>query len=203
MSEKPVLVLGTHNRKKGIELRELLEPHGIRVQTLAEIPESIEVEEDRETFEGNARKKASEQAQHLQRWVLAEDSGLAVDALDGAPGVYSARYSGPEATDEKNNQKLLQELGETPLEQRTAYYVCYAALSDPLGNILATSEGRCHGRILFDHRGTNGFGYDPLFEVVEHGQTFGELSSQIKQQLSHRGQAMREMLPQIVAVLST
>ena len=127
------LVLGTNNRKKGIELAELLAPHGFQVVTLADIPGSIEVEETGETFAANAALKACEQAKHLKRWVLGEDSGLAVDALQGGPGVYSARFSGPQATDESNNRLLLEKLGKTPLEKRTAHYVCHATLSDPTG----------------------------------------------------------------------
>ncbi len=113
------LVLGTHNRKKGLELAELLQPYGFEIVTLADLPNSIEVEETGDTFTANAALKACEQAKHLNRWVLGEDSGLAVDALKGGPGVYSARFSGPAATDESNNQLLLEKLANTPLEKRT------------------------------------------------------------------------------------
>src|SRR4051794_25478264 len=186
------LVLGTHNRKKGIELLELLGPWGFRLITLADVPNSIEVEETGETFAANAALKACEQARHLKRWVLGEDSGLAVDALKGAPGVYSARFSGPNATDERNNQLLLEKLGDLPLERRTAHYVCHATLSDPDGNIRAESEGYCSGRIRHAHAGAGGFGYDPLFEIVEYHRTFGELGPAVKAALSHRARAIRE-----------
>lgn len=195
-----LLVLGSRNRKKLGELAELLEPHGFVLKTLADFPEAIEVEESGQTFAENARLKATVQARHLGQWVLGEDSGLAVDALGSAPGIYSARFSGEDATDEKNNRLLLEKLKDVPLEKRTAHYVCSAALSDPAGNVRATSEGVCRGRILFDPAGSGGFGYDPLFEVVECHRTFGELSPAVKAVLSHRSRAMRAMAPQIASM---
>src|SRR5258708_16859901 len=143
----PTLVLGTRNRKKGDELAELLAPWGFELLTLADLPEAIEIEETGETFAANAALKACGQAKHLGRWVLGEDSGLVVDALGGEPGVYSARYSGPEATDQSNNELLLARLGSTPIERRAAHYVCHAVLSDPAGPIRAESEGEGRGRI--------------------------------------------------------
>jgi XTP/dITP diphosphohydrolase len=189
------LVLGTHNRKKGLELAELLQPHGLEVISLADVPDSIEVAETGETFAANAALKACQQAQHLKRWVLGEDSGLAVDALAGAPGVYSARFSGPQATDESNNQLLLEKLGKTPLEKRNAHYVCHATLSDPTGKIEVEAEGYCHGRIRFERTGSGGFGYDPLFEIIEYHRTFGELGPTVKAALSHRARAIRQLIP--------
>jgi XTP/dITP diphosphohydrolase len=195
-------VLGTNNRKKGIELRELLEPHGFDLCTLADFAEAIEVEESGETFAENAVLKATVQAKHLGNWVLGEDSGLVVDALDGAPGVYSARFSGPDATDELNNQRLLECLADVPPEQRGAHYVCHVVLSDPQGNVRAESEAFCRGRILFDYRGTGGFGYDPLFEIHEYHRTFGQLGSHVKGALSHRSRALRAIIPQLVTLAS-
>jgi XTP/dITP diphosphohydrolase len=189
------LVLGTNNRKKGIELAELLTPWGFELVTLADIPGAIDVEETGDTFAANARLKACQQAKHLGRWVLGEDSGLAVDALKGAPGVYSARFSGEGATDESNNRLLLEKLGNTPLEKRTAHYVCHATLADPAGTVRAESEDACHGRIIFEPRGHGGFGYDPLFEVVEYHRTFGELGPAVKAALSHRARAIRQLIP--------
>src|SRR5437868_3361283 len=151
------LVLGTHNRKRGLELADLLAPEGFELITLADISADIEVEETGETFAENAALKACEQARHLKRWVLGEDSGLAVDALKGAPGVYSARFSGPNATDERNNELLLEKLADLPLEKRTAHYVCHATLSDPDGKIRAESEDCCSGRIRFERAGSGGF----------------------------------------------
>jgi len=140
-----VLVLGSRNRKKLGELAGLLDPHGLVLKTLADFPNAIEVEESGDTFAANARLKATVQAKHLQQWVLGEDSGLSVAALDDAPGVYSARFSGPGATDERNNRLLLERLAGMPLEKRGAHYTCYAALSDPEGNVRAESEASVAG----------------------------------------------------------
>jgi XTP/dITP diphosphohydrolase len=196
------LVIGTHNRKKGEELSELLAPLGFRVVTLDDIPDAIEVVEGGESFAANAVLKASNQAKHLGRWVLADDSGIEVDALGGAPGVYSARYAGPNATDDDNNRRLLADLGNTPQEKRTARYVCHVAIADPTGTIRAESEDVCHGRIRFKPAGTNGFGYDPLFEVIEYHRTFGELGPHVKQALSHRSRALRAIAAKIAAMKS-
>jgi XTP/dITP diphosphohydrolase len=189
--------LGTHNEKKRRELAELLEPLGFQLQTLEQYPDALDVVEDGDSFAANARLKAVEQAKHLGRWVLGEDSGLVVDALGGAPGVYSARFSGPHATDEQNNRRLLEELGKTPLERRTAHYVCHMTLSDPQGQVRAESEESCRGRIRFAPAGSGGFGYDPLFEIPEYHRTFGELGPAVKAALSHRGRAMRRLVPQL------
>lgn len=192
------LVLGTHNIKKARELIELLTPWGFDVRTLAEFPSSLEVEEDGDSFAANARKKAIEQAKHLGYMVLGEDSGLCVDALNGRPGVHSARYSGPKATDASNNAKLLQELGNTPLIKRTAHYVCHIAVADSQGSILAEAVGKCRGGIRFQAAGTNGFGYDPLFEILEYHHTFGELGPMAKACLSHRARAVAQIIPHLV-----
>ncbi len=197
-----MLVLGTRNRKKGEELVDLLAPLGLRLQTLADIPQAINVVEDGDSFAANARLKATRQAVHLGRWVLGEDSGLEVEALKGAPGIFSARYSGPQATDEDNNRQLLAELGKMPLEKRAARYVCHAVISDPQGKVVAESEGYCRGRILFEPRGTGGFGYDPLFEVIEYHRTFGELGPAVKAILSHRSRAIEQLIPRIVELMT-
>jgi XTP/dITP diphosphohydrolase len=193
------LVLGTHNRKKGAELAELLAPRGFSVVTLDDVPDAIEVAEDGDSFAANARLKASQQAVHLGRWVLADDSGLAVDALGGAPGVYSARFAEPNATDDANNLYLLKKLSDTPLEKRTAHYVCHVTVADPTGTIRAESHDICRGRIRFEPAGSNGFGYDPLFEVVEYHRTFGELGPHVKHAISHRSRALRAIVPKLVA----
>jgi XTP/dITP diphosphohydrolase len=197
------LVIGTHNRKKGAELAELLEPLGLSVLTLDAFPNAIEVVEDGDTFAANASLKASQQARHLQRWVLADDSGIEVDALGGAPGVYSARFAGPDATDDDNNRLLLQQLANTPLEKRTARYVCHVTLADPAGAIRAESRDVCGGRIRFEPAGKNGFGYDPLFEVVEYHRTFGELGPHVKRTISHRSRALRAIVPMLMKVVGT
>jgi XTP/dITP diphosphohydrolase len=189
--------MGTRNRKKLGELLHLLTPLGIELRSLDDYPTACEVEETGTTFAENAALKAVVQAQHLGEWVLGEDSGLSVDALGGEPGVYSARFSAPDPTDEKNNSLLLERLRDMPLEQRTAHYTCHATLSDPQGRIVADVEAYCPGRIRFERVGSGGFGYDPLFEVVEYGRTFGELPVEVKAEISHRAQAMRQLIPQL------
>ncbi|HLA85902.1 MAG TPA: RdgB/HAM1 family non-canonical purine NTP pyrophosphatase [Thermoguttaceae bacterium] len=203
MSNEQCLVLGTSNQKKGGELAALFAPLGLVVRTLTDFPEAIEVNETGATFAENAALKASLQAKHLGRWVLGEDSGLAVDALDGAPGVFSARYSGPGATDASNNAHLLTELGSIPLENRQAHYVCHMTLCDPTGQIAAESEDVCRGRIVFEPRGANGFGYDPLFEIVECHRTFGQLSPAVKACLSHRARAARKLVAEVACLLES
>jgi XTP/dITP diphosphohydrolase len=195
------LVIGTRNRKKGAELAELLEPHGFHVVTLDDFPNAIEVVEDGDSFAANAALKATRQARHLARWVLADDSGLEVDALAGAPGIFSARFAGPNATDEMNNAELLSRLGDLPLEQRTARYVCHVTVAEPSGRIRAESHDVCHGRIRFEPAGSNGFGYDPLFEVVEYHRTFGELGPHVKRAISHRSRALRAIVPKLLEIL--
>ena len=193
-----LLVLGTRNRKKGLELVDLLKPWGFECKSLADFPTAIDVEESGSTFAENARLKACQQARHLGQWVLGEDSGLAVDALKGAPGVYSARFSGPGATDESNNRLLIEKLGDLPAEKRTAHYVCHAVLADPAGNVVAEATSECHGRVRSQPAGTSGFGYDPYFEIVEYHRTFAELGDVVKSVLSHRARAVRAMIPQLL-----
>ncbi|MGD0899860.1 MAG: RdgB/HAM1 family non-canonical purine NTP pyrophosphatase [Thermoguttaceae bacterium] len=203
MCDRRLLVLGTANRKKGHELAHLLRPVGLELRTLADFPAPLEVVEDGDTFAANAALKASGQARHLGQWVLADDSGLAVDALDGAPGVLSARYSEPGATDRRNNEKLLAELAGLPPERRWAQFVCHICLSDPTGTIVAESHASCRGRILSSTRGTGGFGYDPLFEIVEYHRSFGELSPRVKSCLSHRARAAVRLIPRLIELVDS
>lgn len=196
------IVLGSRNKKKSLEIAELLAPYDIAVISVSEFPEMGDVVEDKDSFAGNAAKKASETATTIGQWVLAEDSGLCVDVLGGAPGIYSARFSGEGATDERNNEKLMQELDGVPAAKRSAGYVCSAAVSDPAGKIHLAVEGTCRGRIITEPRGTNGFGYDPYFLVPEYHRTFGELGSVVKQQISHRARAFHRLIPQLVRVLA-
>lgn len=198
------LLIGTTNAGKGRELHELLAPHGFEIRTLKDVSNPIEVVEDGDSFAANACKKARELAQHLECWVIADDSGIEVDALDGAPGIYSARYANQEAnqsqdagSDQRNNAKLLDELADVPRARRTANYYCHVAVADPRGEIRAESTGICRGLIRTEPAGTNGFGYDPLFEVVELHRTFGQLGPRIKAALSHRARAMRAIVPQL------
>ncbi|MEL7500526.1 MAG: RdgB/HAM1 family non-canonical purine NTP pyrophosphatase [Planctomycetota bacterium] len=196
------LVLGTHNAKKLREMKLLLAGLPIEISSLSEIPDPIEVEETGSTFQENAELKAREQALHLRQWVLAEDSGLSVDALDGAPGIFSARYSGENATDESNNEKLLVALADIPFEKRTAHYTSHMALADPLGKIHINCEGKCFGIIRTEPAGEEGFGYDPLFELTEYHQTFGELGDSVKSVLSHRARANRLFVPMLKHVMN-
>ncbi|MFO0877198.1 MAG: RdgB/HAM1 family non-canonical purine NTP pyrophosphatase [Gemmataceae bacterium] len=196
-----VLVVGTRNPKKKVELLEILGDLDIELRDLTGFPQAPEVEEDGATFEANAQKKAIVLATALGQWTLGEDSGLVVPALGGAPGVYSARYAGEQGNDEANNEKLLAELAKLPENQREAYYVCTAALADPTGKVHTVVEGRCHGVILRERRGSGGFGYDPLFLIPEYHRTFGELSSTVKHALSHRGRAMLHLRPHLRALL--
>lgn len=195
------LVAGSANRKKALELEGLFSPLGLRVKSLADFSDWPQVPETGSTFAENAALKARRLAQYLGRWVLADDSGLCVDALGGEPGVYSARYSGPQATDAANNRLLLERLAGVPLEQRTARFVCAMALSDPAGQIRATAEAACCGRIALEPRGSGGFGYDPLFEIIEYRRTFGQLSPEVKAILSHRGRAARLILPRVAKAM--
>jgi len=195
------LVFGTGNRKKAAELADLLEACGLELKTLADFSAPLAVDEDGGSFAENAALKATLQAAQLGCWVLGDDSGLAVDALGGAPGIFSARFAGPEATDAENRQKLLQQLAAVEPARRTAQFVCHLALADPSGTLRAESTGRCRGQIRLEASGAGGFGYDPLFEIVEYHRTFGELSPTVKTCLSHRARAMRALLPQIEALI--
>lgn len=199
----PRIVLSSRNKKKIEEIAELMLPHGIELIGVNSFPEVPEVIEDQDSFAGNAAKKATQVALHLGEWAIADDSGICVDALNGAPGIYSARFAespnpGSLEADEANNQKLLSELASVPTEKRGAHYVCAVALSDPDGQIRVAVEGRCSGRILREYHGTNGFGYDPLFLIPEFHKTFGELDSAVKRHISHRAKAFERAIPQIV-----
>src|SRR5438874_4923901 len=198
-----VLVVGTRNPKKREEILEILGDLPIEVRDLTAWPDAPEVVEDGTTFEENARKKAVELARHLKHWVLGEDSGLVVPALNGRPGVYSARYAGKQGDDSANNARLLAELAPLPDDRRAAYYVCSVIVADPRGEVRATAEGRCHGLITREERGTGGFGYDPLFLIPEYHRTFGELSARVKHALSHRGRALARLRPALRRLLGT
>ncbi|MEB3180507.1 MAG: RdgB/HAM1 family non-canonical purine NTP pyrophosphatase [Nostocaceae cyanobacterium] len=155
-------------------------------------PEELEIEETGDTFAANACLKASEVAKATGNWAIADDSGLAVDALDGSPGVYSARYG---KTDLERITRVLNELGNTP--NRQAQFVCVIAIARPDGAIALTAEGICRGEILDAPRGTGGFGYDPVFYVPEKQLTFAQMSPNVKRSISHRGKAFAELIPQL------
>ncbi len=175
----------------------------LAIQTLDQHPALPEVVEDADTFAGNARKKATETAQNLGLWVLADDSGLAVDALKGAPGVYSARYAGEPHDDEANNRKLLEAMADVPDARRTAAFRCHLALADPTGAIRVEAKGMCRGWITRERKGDQGFGYDPLFLILEYHKTFGELSPIVKRHLSHRARAFEQLRPKLIQLIAS
>ena len=187
------VVFASNNAGKIKELQALL-GKGFRVKSAPDFPEIPEVDEDADTFEGNSAKKARTFAKATGLWALADDSGLVVDALDGRPGVYSARYA---PTDPERIEKLLGELKDVPVGKRIARFVCVLCLASPEGEERFT-KGTCEGVIGFERRGTHGFGYDPVF-VLPNGKTMSELTRDEKSALSHRGHAFRAMLPQLIA----
>jgi XTP/dITP diphosphohydrolase len=183
-----MLTLATGNAHKVKELQAML---GIPVRGLGSFPDFPPVVEDGDSFEANAIKKAVALARHAGDWALADDSGLAVDALGGAPGIHSARYAGKHGDDAANNAKLLRELA--PHADRSARFVCVLALSDARGTCL-TYRGECQGRIAREATGAHGFGYDPLFVPEGYGQSFAELGPDIKGKISHRARALAKLL---------
>jgi len=191
------LYLGTNNRKKIVELIQLLEPRGFEIKVPGDFSDVFDVDETGATFLENARLKAISQARHRGMWAIGEDSGLCVPELGGRPGIYSARFSGPEANDQTNNALLLKEMQSIPTGKRRAHYVSTIALSDPAGGIHIETQGECWGRILTELRGSGGFGYDPLFEIVEYHQTFAEMGLGVKRAISHRARALRAFLNQL------
>jgi XTP/dITP diphosphohydrolase len=201
------LVFATRNAGKLIELRQLLA--GVAVlgidEAAARIGRAIpEVDEDADTFVGNATKKAREVSAATGLPALADDSGIEVDALGGAPGVWSARYAGPGAGDAANNTKLIAALTGIPAARRTARFRAVLALADvagPLGDAVITAAGACDGVVLDAPRGAGGFGYDPLFLIPELGQTFAELDVTTRSDWSHRARAMQAIRPQLLAYL--
>ncbi len=194
--ERIEIVIGSRNPGKLVEIEAILQNFPVKLRSLAEFPDAPEVEETGTTFQENAEKKALELAAHLARKVLADDSGLEVDALDGAPGIYSARYAGEHGNNEANNRKLLKNLEGLPLEQRTARFRCVIALAEP-GRVLLTADGACEGQIAFSPRGTNGFGYDPVFLYPPDNMTFGELNESLKNKVSHRANALHQLREQL------
>ncbi len=193
-TERPIeeILLATRNPDKVRELTALLGDLEIRIRTLAEFPAAPDVEEDGTTCEANALKKAGETASATGIPSVADDTGLEVDALDGRPGVFAARYAGDGATYEDNCRKLLRELDGVPLERRTARFVTVAALALPGGHT-QVATGTLVGVIAEECSGSQGFGYDPVFFVQELGRTLAELTAEEKNRISHRAKAFRSM----------
>ena len=188
------LLVATGNPGKLKEIRRLLEDSPIDVVGLDAYPDLPEVVEDGDTFEANARKKALEMAAATGCLTLADDSGLVVDFLDGAPGVISARYAGEDGDDEANNRKLMLQMQDVPDDKRQAAFHCVMALAEPDGRC-RTFDGIITGLLLREPRGEGGFGYDPYFLVPEYGKTTAELPLDIKNRISHRGNALRKVMP--------
>lgn len=196
------LVCATRNRGKVTELRQLVPAEGLELLTLDDLPGAPEVVEDRDTFAGNAAKKATEIMAATGLPALADDSGLEVDALNGAPGVHSARYAGDQATDMDRIVLLLKNLEGIPPERRTARFRCAVAFVHPdEPQHVELFEGACEGRILEQVQGTGGFGYDPVFYVEHLGQTFAQIPAEQKNRISHRGLAMARMADHLRTLL--
>lgn len=213
-------VLASNNKKKIIELRDLMKDfENFKVMSLQDISFTGDIVEDGTSFEENSLIKASTPAK-LGYIGIADDSGISVDALGGRPGIYSARYSGENATDEKNREKMFEEMKDIPEEDRTARYVCVVSMVLPENSEYVIPEeyrisealaervgikpeqamlirGECEGYILREERGNGGFGYDPMFWFPEFGSTFAEVSAEMKASVSHRGKAMREFMNRI------
>jgi XTP/dITP diphosphohydrolase len=186
------IILATRSKGKIAEFSELLAPYNIEILTSYDLGEPFDIVEDEDTFRGNARLKATIYMEATNMAALADDSGLVVEALDGDPGVHSARFAFDGASDEENNQYLLEKLKDVPYEKRTAKFISAIALVFP-NNSVQIVEGHCDGVILSEPRGDNGFGYDPLFFVPEAGKTYAEMSPHEKNIYSHRAKAMQKL----------
>ncbi len=192
-------ILATNNMKKLAEMQRILSPLGINVVTAKMLGTTLEeVEEDGKTFEDNAKLKAVAACKQMNMPAIADDSGLCVDYLDGAPGIFSARFAGEHGNDEKNNDLLLEKLDGVALEKRGAHYVCAICCEFPDGKEIIV-RGECHGVIGFERDGNEGFGYDPLFLV--DGKSFGRYTAEEKDKISHRGNALRLLTKELEKVI--
>lgn len=189
------LLIATRNRGKVLEVESLLGTFPLRLRSLRDFPATEDVEETGSTFEENGALKAQAYAAQTGYSTLADDSGLEVEALGGAPGVFSARYGGPEASDAERIERLLGALSRSGDANRRARFVCVIAIADSRANLLELFTGTCEGCIAHEPRGSGGFGYDPVFVPDGYQQTFGELPSEIKQRISHRARALKAALP--------
>lgn len=192
-------ILATNNMKKLAEMQRILSPLGINVVTAKMLGKQLEdVEEDGKTFEDNAKLKARAACKEMNMPAIADDSGLCVDYLDGAPGIFSARFAGEHGNDEKNNDLLLEKLDGVPLEKRTGHYVCAICCTFPDGREIVV-RGECNGVIGFERDGHEGFGYDPLFLV--DGKAFGRYTAEEKDKISHRGNALRLLTKELEKII--
>ena len=205
MNSKKYILMATRNKGKAEELAALLQDLPVQILTLQDFPDLAEVEETGLTFAENAALKADFAAKETGLITLSDDSGLEVDALNGEPGVFSARFAGEPSDDQQNNLKLLEVLKGLPLEQRTARFVSVISLVNPISSEkreISYSRGICEGLILEELRGDGGFGYDPLFFVPSLQKTFAQLTLEEKNLVSHRGQALRQVVPILVPLIS-
>ncbi|MEH7388989.1 XTP/dITP diphosphatase [Bacillus sp. JJ1503] len=186
------VIIATKNAGKAKEFERMFMPLGYKVKTLIDYPEIDDIEETGSTFEENAILKAESVSKALNKIVIADDSGLSIDALNGRPGIYSARYAGEEKSDEANMAKVLDELNDIPDKDRQARFYCALAVAVP-GLETFTVSGTCEGLILREKRGSNGFGYDPIFFVVDKEKAMAELKPEEKAEISHRAQALRKL----------
>ena len=191
------IVIASKNKGKIREIRQIYADLPVAIVEQQDLPDVVE---DGDSFSANARKKAVEIARHTGKWALADDSGLEVDALNGAPGIHSARWSG--GGDEANNEKLLAELREIPPPARTARYRAVVVVASPDGRVVAEADGACEGIIGLERRGGGGFGYDPYFVVPQFGKTMAELPAETKHSISHRGQALRRLREPLTRALA-
>jgi len=195
------LLFASRNLHKTLEFKQIIkEIEGIDVYTLRDFPDYRQPEETGETFIENAELKAAHAAKTLECIAISDDSGLVVPALNGAPGVFSRRYAGENATDRENNQKLLEEMKDLDGVSRSAYYECVISIADP-EKILKTVTGRCEGWISEEPRGSQGFGYDPLFIKHDYDKTFAELEERVKNNVSHRYKAIQAAVPFLHSLL--
>lgn len=190
----PYIVIATYNQSKLRQFKDLFgQQFSLEVKGLQDFQQLPEIVEDQDTFEGNALKKAKTVAEAILGPVIADDSGIVVPALGGAPGVYSARYAGDNATDEQNNQKLMDEIRLLPEQDRKAYYVCTMAFVVPPQTTIVV-RGECHGYVIEEGRGTEGFGYDPIFYLPEEKATMAELTAEKRYEISHRAKATKKLI---------
>ncbi|WP_066871665.1 XTP/dITP diphosphatase [Clostridium mediterraneense] len=199
-------IIASNNKNKVKEIKEILKDIDLEIVSLKDENINIEVEENGDTFEANSRKKASEIVEYLKSKgekefiVMSDDSGLEVDYLNGAPGVYSARYSGEDCNNQRNNEKLISELKGVPMEERTAKFVCVVTLISSEDKEIVV-RGESEGIITEELSGDEGFGYDPLFYVPEYKKTFAQMSSEEKNLISHRGRALKQLREKIKEIL--
>lgn len=186
------IILATGNKHKVTEIKDILKDLSLEIKPMTDFKKYPEIIEDGKTLQDNATKKATEVAKYFNSWAIADDSGLEVNYLNGAPGVYSSRYAGQNCTYADNNNKLLKALDGVLMENRQAQFRCVIALSDPQGNIKIIAEGKIKGYIATELSGVKGFGYDPLFYVPKYEKTFAQLDEEIKNKISHRALALQD-----------